>query len=41
MKTGAVQQCVAEILAKAKEFREAFDDEPRARSLEGAPARIE
>src|SRR2546427_9420005 len=40
-KTGAVQQCIAEILAKAKEFREAFGDEPRARSLEWAAARVE
>ena len=41
MKTGAIQRCVAEILAKAKELREAFGDEPRARSLEWAVARIE
>jgi len=41
VKTGAVQRCVAEILAKAKEFREAFGDEPRARSLEWAAGRIE
>src|SRR3989442_6529704 len=40
-KTGAVQQCIAEILAKAKEFREAFGDEPRARSLEWAAAKVE
>ena len=41
LRTGAVQRCIAEILAKAKEFREAFGDEPRARSLEWAAARIE
>ena len=37
----AVHQAVAEIVAKAKEFREAFGDEPRACSLEWAAARIE
>src|SRR2546430_15138848 len=41
LNTGAIQRCVAEILAKAKELREAFGDEPRARSLEWAVARIE
>jgi hypothetical protein len=41
LKTGAVQRCVAEILAKAKEFREAFGAEPQARSLEWAATRIE
>ena len=41
MKTGAIQRCIAEILAKAKEFREAFGDEPRARSLEWAAGRVE
>ena len=41
LKTGAVQRCIAELLAKAKEFREAFGDEPRARSPEWAAARIE
>ncbi len=41
MKTGAIQRCIAEIVAKAKEFREAFGDEPRARSLEWAAARVE
>lgn len=41
MKTGAVQRCVAEILAKAKEFREAFGAEPQARSLEWAALKIE
>jgi hypothetical protein len=41
LKTGAVQRCVAEILAKAKEFREAFGDEPRARSLEWAANKVE
>jgi hypothetical protein len=38
---GAVHQAIAEILAKAKEFREAFGDEPRARTLEWAAARIQ
>ena len=37
----AIQQAVAEILAKAKELREAFGGEPQARSLEWAAARIE
>ena len=41
LKTGAVQRCVAEILAKAKELREAFGGEPQARSLEWAAARVE
>jgi len=41
VKTGAIQRCIAEIVAKAKEFREAFGDEPRARSLEWAAARVE
>jgi hypothetical protein len=41
MKQGAVHQCVAEIRAKAKELREAFGDEPQARSLEWAATRIE
>ncbi len=41
VKTGAIQRCIAEILAKAKELREAFGDEPRARSLEWAAARVE
>jgi hypothetical protein len=41
LKTGAVQRCIADILAKAKELREAFGDEPRARSLEWAAARVE
>ena len=41
MKAGAVQRCVAEILAKAKEFREAFGAEPQARSLEWAALKIE
>src|SRR3989454_10487906 len=40
-KPGAVHQAIAEILAKAKEFREAFGDEPRARSLEWAAAKVE
>ena len=37
----AVHQAVAEILAKAKELREAFGDEPRARTLEWAAASVE
>jgi hypothetical protein len=41
MKTGAVQRCVAEILAKAKELREAFGGEPQARSLEWAAIQVE
>jgi hypothetical protein len=41
VKTRAVQRCVAEILAKAMELREAFGGEPQARSLEWAAARIE
>ena len=41
VKTGAVQRCVAEILAKAKEIREAFGGEPQARSLEWAAGKVE
>ncbi len=41
LKTGAVQRCVADILAKAKEFREAFSAEPQARSLEWAALQVE
>ena len=41
VKTGAIQRCIAEIVAKAKEFREAFGDEPRARSLEWAAGKVE
>ena len=37
----AVHQAVAEILAKAKELREAFGDEPRARTLEWAAGSVE
>ena len=37
----AVHQAVAEIRAKAKELRESFGAEGRARSLEWAAARIE
>ncbi len=40
-RTSAVHEAVAEIRAKAKELREAFGDEPRARSLEWAALRIE
>ena len=36
-----VHQAVAEILAKAKELREAFGDEPRARTLEWAAGKVE
>jgi hypothetical protein len=41
LKIGAIQRCVAEIVAKAKELREAFGDEPRARSLEWAAGKVE
>jgi len=41
LKTEAVQRCVAEIVAKAKELREAFGGEPQARSPEWAAALIE
>ena len=41
MKAGAVQRCVAEILAEAKKYREAFGDEPRARTLEWAAGKVE
>ena len=41
MRTGAIQQCIAVIVAKAKEFREAFGDEPRARTLEWAAGKVE
>ena len=41
MHHGAMQKTLAEIRAKARELREAFGDEPRARSLEWAAARIE
>jgi hypothetical protein len=41
VKTGAIQRCIAEIVAKATEFREAFGDEPRARTLEWAASKIE
>ena len=41
MKAGAVQRCVAEILAKAKELREAFGGEPQARSLEWAAGKVQ
>ena len=37
----SLHQAVAEILAKAKEFREAFGDEPRARTLEWAAGKVE
>jgi hypothetical protein len=39
--TSAVHEAVAAIRAKAKELREAFGDEPRARSLEWAALKIE
>lgn len=41
MGRSAVSLSIDEIRAKAKEFREAFGDEPRARSLEWAAAKIE
>lgn len=41
MKRGAIQQCIAEMVARAKEFREAFGDEPRARTLEWAARKVE
>ena len=41
MGRSAVSRSIDEIRAKAKEFREAFGDEPRARSLEWAAAKIE
>jgi hypothetical protein len=37
----ALHNCIADILAKAKEFREAFGDEPRARTLEWAAGKVE
>jgi hypothetical protein len=40
-KLGAVHQCLAGIRAKAQEFRETFGDEPRARALEWAAAKME
>jgi len=41
VKTGAVERCIAEIVAKAKEFREAFGAEPQARSLEWAAGKVQ
>jgi len=41
VKRGAIQQCIAEILAKAKELRGAFGGEPQARSLEWAAGKVE
>ena len=40
-KQSAVQRCVATLRAKAKEFREVFGDEPRARTLEWAVREVE
>ena len=40
-KGSALHRCVTEILAKAKELREAFGDEPRARTLEWAAGKVE
>ena len=40
-KQSAVQQCVAKLRAKAKEFREVFGDEARARTLEWAAREVE
>ena len=37
----AVQQCVTKLRAKAKEFREVFGDEARARTLEWAVGEVE
>ena len=37
----AIRKAVADILAKAKEFREAFGAEPQARSLEWAALQVE
>jgi len=37
----SLHQAVSEILAKSKELREAFGDEPRARSLEWAAGKVE
>jgi hypothetical protein len=37
----AIHQAIADILAKAKEFREAFGAEPQARSLEWAALHVE
>ena len=37
----SLHQAVAEILAKAKELREAFGGEPQARSLEWAAGKVE
>ena len=37
----AIRRAIAEILAKAKEFREAFGAEPQARSLEWAALQVE
>src|SRR5512145_1297478 len=38
---GTVRACLAELRAKARELREAFGDEGRARALEWAAARVE
>ena len=40
-KQSAVQQCVAELRAKATEFRDVFGDEGRARTLEWAAQKVE
>src|SRR5207244_11458778 len=40
-KQSAVQQCVAELRAKATEFRDVFGDEGRARALEWAARMVE
>src|SRR2546426_736024 len=40
-KQSAVQQCVAELRAKATEFRDVFCDEGRARALEWAARIVE
>ena len=40
-KQSAVQQCVVKLRAKAKEFREVFGDDGRARTLEWAARKVE
>src|SRR5437762_13791282 len=40
-KQSAVQQCVAELRAKATEFRDVFGDEGRAHALEWAALMVE
>ena len=40
-KQSALQQCIVKFRAKAKEFREVFGDEGRARTLEWAARKVE